>query len=335
VVATPPPTPAELDALLALIAHLCARPPPAEAPGFGPLPAALVRRHLLAPLAHQAGCAGFRNDAVASGLLAELRERLAAEAVAALAAAGVPVILLKGASYAGHLYEDPALRPMTDLDLMVPAADHPRAIRALGACGYRPERKPGSRSALHHATTLRGPSTSVDLHRSMVQPLRSRVDLDGVWRRAHPATERTDGALRMELVDETLFHLVHLARHELLVSAVAYVDAARLFSRVAAAGAWAELAERAAAWRLGRAVGAAVAATVDLSGGAVTSSAPLPAPGTLGRRLLPSVREIAAGPPAPRGVQLVRKAWLLEGPRELLGLLAVAAHARLTSIGPR
>jgi len=57
--------------------------------------------------------------------------------LAAFERADIPVILLKGAALAQTLYPDPALRPMSDLDLLV----HPSAVssaqRVLEYIGYR------------------------------------------------------------------------------------------------------------------------------------------------------------------------------------------------------
>src|SRR5829696_3468921 len=98
-------TEAERRALRALVATLLGNPTP-----FTPsdLPLALVRRHMLAPLAYKAGVAELRNDHIASSLQAERRAVVLAEAIGALAAASVPVILLKGIAYAGTIYPDPA-----------------------------------------------------------------------------------------------------------------------------------------------------------------------------------------------------------------------------------
>lgn len=57
--------------------------------------------------------------------------------LAALTTAGIPVLLLKGAVLAPTLYQDPGLRPMTDLDLMVPRESMEHALSAVGQLGYR------------------------------------------------------------------------------------------------------------------------------------------------------------------------------------------------------
>jgi hypothetical protein len=57
---------------------------------------------------------------------------------AALDEGGVPVILLKGAFLAAGVYENIALRPMRDLDLLVHKEDAARSVNILAKSGYQP-----------------------------------------------------------------------------------------------------------------------------------------------------------------------------------------------------
>lgn len=59
-----------------------------------------------------------------------------AETCAILAREGIPAVALKGAWLARWAYPDPALRPMRDIDLLVPQADIIRAFDSLLAAGY-------------------------------------------------------------------------------------------------------------------------------------------------------------------------------------------------------
>lgn len=64
-----------------------------------------------------------------------LRAR-ARDALASIHAAGVPVVGLKGVATALRFYPDPALRSLSDMDLLVRAADLGRLCDALQAQGY-------------------------------------------------------------------------------------------------------------------------------------------------------------------------------------------------------
>lgn len=63
----------------------------------------------------------------------------AATIVAALEARGIPCIPLKGAALAEDLYGDPTLRPMTDVDLLVPHEAVPVAREVMLAAGFEEE----------------------------------------------------------------------------------------------------------------------------------------------------------------------------------------------------
>ncbi|MEM9491970.1 MAG: nucleotidyltransferase family protein, partial [Myxococcota bacterium] len=223
-----------LRSLAALVSHLC-RPGRARdgAPWSGDcaaLPDALVRRHFLTPLAYRAGVSRFRSDFVASSLLAEIRAQTLAEVLAALAESAIPVILLKGIAYARTLYSEPAERPMSDIDLLVPPGAHRRAGEILRRLGYWVAGSNQQRSPLHHAVCYKRRSAAIDLHRSMVQPWRSRIDIAGLWQRSRPAPDRSEPCRRLERVDEVVLHLAHIARHELHVPIINYVDAARMLT---------------------------------------------------------------------------------------------------------
>jgi hypothetical protein len=136
--------------------------------------------------------------------------RSALEAVlGALAAASVPAMPLKGAALAGRIYPDPALREMTDLDVLVPAGTLDAANAALAGVGYRsayPATSPWGRPAWmrahhHHDPPLvdRGGRISVELHHHLVGPDRAAgLRIADVWRRGGPG--------RMPAAEDLLLH---------------------------------------------------------------------------------------------------------------------------------
>lgn len=319
------PSASQIRALAALARCLsrpaCGRPlEPQPEPFAEPLAAALpddlVRRHFLAPLAYRAGVGRFRRDFIASSLMAELRERTLHQAVQALADRGIPVILLKGISYARQLYVDPAERPMSDLDLLVPPAAHAAAAAALARLGYWQAGSHRQRSRFHHAVAFKRRGAAIDLHRSMIQPLRSRIDVHALWRRAVDASEHGPGVRRLAPVDEAVIHLSHVARHELMVPLINYVDAARLLHRLS--GDRGAVLARARQFRLERAARTAMAMT-----DAIMSNAAGP------RSPMPPVREVLAYGPVWRPLQCLRKALLVDGPVELAGLAVIGAYGQL------
>ena len=78
------------------------------------------------------------DGALIQGRAIAVRWRAALDRVAhALARAEVPVLMFKGADLAFHVYPDPGLRGMADLDLLVPLARLDDAQGALRSVGFR------------------------------------------------------------------------------------------------------------------------------------------------------------------------------------------------------
>lgn len=169
----------------------------------------LAAWHRLLPLLwHHLTERGEHADQVPSAVLGELRRfarealaghlRLEGElrrALAALDEAGIPVVLLKGAALVEAVYAHQGLRPMADLDLLVPPDDVRRAFDVVQGLGYE-VRGPKVRArdddawlaSLHHHLPLVTPSGSVlvELHHRLVVD-RPDYDVDGVWARAIPS----------------------------------------------------------------------------------------------------------------------------------------------------
>ena len=184
------PTPAitALHSLVQAIATDRAWTPPAA------LPAGLidlVRRHALGPLAYRAGITALRADLAGNAFAAEARAVLVAELAALLATRAIPVCLIKGAAYVHTIYPDPALRPMGDVDILVPEARHAEAIALLAAHGFVHAGGAWQHADAHHALGLRRGGVAVDVHRRILQAGRSRWSMAEVWAGTTPGPDGT------------------------------------------------------------------------------------------------------------------------------------------------
>lgn len=160
-----------------------------------------------------------RLHAIGRSLLYEsLRRRLCAR----LARSGVPVMLLKGAALAFTCYEDPATRPMGDLDLLVAETDVPAAAHCLeqeglglvaGALDPTP-RSPRGHLAYVHATV----GAVVELHWTLQLFGRAREKaLAEIWSGARPFTEPTVPGARPSVVVMRTGHAIpFLSAHAIL-----------------------------------------------------------------------------------------------------------------------
>ena len=119
-------------------------------------------------------------------------DHVAVEAAAALEAAGVASILLRGRSVARHLYSRDEVRPYVDADLLVQAGSRTRAEKALRELGFEHRAVLGQRSSDRppwSSTWSRdSDGGTVDLHWSIVGV---RVGPDGLWGSLRPHAEPT------------------------------------------------------------------------------------------------------------------------------------------------
>lgn len=157
----------------------------------------------------------------ASGLNLMLYEELAR----VLNSLGARVVLLKGAALASTLYSNIALRPMSDLDLLLPRGQMDVAIETLRSLGYSeftPEMAPGLAEAVHyHAALHGGPhgKVGVELHWGLIAgeaDWRS-PSIDWFWSETEPWTFESPTAGRLEALQlKPTAHLLYLAAHLLL-----------------------------------------------------------------------------------------------------------------------
>lgn len=150
-------------------------------------------------------------------LRAELRVLLEAAA-----AEGVRLLPLKGAALAERVYGSWALRPMVDLDLLVPAGQWARAETLLTRLGYtlalpNPHAREGWRRLHCHLRFTRpGGPAPVELHWQLAPARHTSyggLPADEVWSRVFAAPVVGIPAFAMTAEDELLFLALHHARH--------------------------------------------------------------------------------------------------------------------------
>jgi hypothetical protein len=169
----------------------------------------------------------------------------------------VPVIPLKGPALGETLYAHPALRPCSDLDLLVRRESVRQVDDLLQRLGYR-------RLADAHtfqfdltydrATLYEGLSgIHVDLHWGLLSdPRYSWDEREGltVWDRAVPIRVAGQDALGLCPEDLLLYLAVHLAVHHALAGLLWYWDLALILDRWGGTLDWEVLIVRASRWRV-------------------------------------------------------------------------------------
>ena len=145
------------------------------------------------------------------------------EILSALKPCNVPIVLLKGAFLARWLYEDIALRPMSDIDILCRKCDQGLIQNTLIGMGYYQERSL-FRSAFqeavqsggcHHLLPFRKADAHVvELHTHLFSDDRSSAwDMDRVWQNVID-TQFDDSAIKCLSLDYQLLYLcLHLYHH--------------------------------------------------------------------------------------------------------------------------
>lgn len=299
------------DELASMRAFVAAALHGAPAPTAPPLE--LVRRNHLGPLAYRMGVSAFRDEYAASTVMALRRSATLAEVVGELQRHHVRAALIKGIAYAGTIYPDAAERPMNDIDLLVPPRQLADAMRCMLRLGFERVGMSRKLSGLYHALAFNRSGMMVELHRNIVQPYRTSMHPGELWSRA-TADPLGSGAERLDPIDELLLCIVHVARHELAVPAINYVDVYRSWRRLDETQR-ALVHERAVEFRIARAVRAVLSMTELLA-------AAHPGHPSLGLadRVLPKTDAVLRGLRPARLRQIAQKLLLTEGARELAGL---------------
>lgn len=216
-----------------------------------------------------------------------------AEAVAALGAAGVRAVALKGTVLGERLYGDIGLRPTTDIDLLVTEAECDRAVAALRGAGWQWEDGPTERyfrRREHHLHLRRPQAPELELHFRALSGFGVTVPSEDLVARARPVQL---GALSTWVLcpeDELVYLAVHAAGH--LLQRLGWLHDLKLLLLQGAPIAWDELRPRASAFGTSRALRFSLAAARAL--GAAVPNEVVGRPGVLDR-LAERVRRTTLG----------------------------------------
>ncbi len=262
----------------------------------------IALRHGVAPLLHRALQSGGALAALPQPVRTRLEEARRATALDNLRNYGefrclarvlrerdIPVIALKGLHLAELVYRDISLRPMVDLDLLVPLAQRKEAIAALRAEGYeceeaklengfddgRPDAIEAMLDGKYHVGLAHGRlGTVVEIHWTLADPLYPYTPpLEDIWRSAVPASLGDADTLVMPPEFLLLHVCAHLAyNHVFAFSLRALCDIAEIVRAYPALD-WTALAQhgRCHGWRVG--VAAALRLARDQLGAQVPGNA--------------------------------------------------------------
>lgn len=127
----------------------------------------------------------------------------------------IEVIVLKGAALAEAVYSHRALRPMSDIDLLVKRERLAEVETTLLDIGYALDA--GMKEHHYHFAFTKSAAPAVEIHWHVQGPTDPfRVDIDGCWRRAESITLPGVEALVLSPEDLVLHLCQHMHKHNLL-----------------------------------------------------------------------------------------------------------------------
>lgn len=160
--------------------------------------------------------------------------------------AGIPVIPLKGLYLADLLYDDSALRPTSDLDLLVKVQDFDASHLVLeeAGCTKLTDEEQGAEYHVSYLTTDgRAGQVLIELHLDLGENHVAGLDIEAVWRSAAPGTWEGQTTWTMAPPDLFLYTCLHAVKDG-LASIRSLLDITLLLERYGRDLPWQELAQR-------------------------------------------------------------------------------------------
>ncbi|HEY4944015.1 MAG TPA: nucleotidyltransferase family protein [Rhizomicrobium sp.] len=135
-------------------------------------------------------------------------------------------LFYKGADFCHRLYARPELRPMADVDVLVPGGAFEAVLARFAHEGF--ERKRGTHGSSfspdHHETSIMIGEVHVEIHRWFAQKVRTAIDYDALWGRREPFEADGISGMRLCGPDALLAQAYELAKDEFSSALIRYVD---------------------------------------------------------------------------------------------------------------
>jgi hypothetical protein len=168
-----------------------------------------------------------------------LLPRAVALAIRPLTEAGLEPVVFKGPAVAAR-YPEPGLRPMDDIDLLLPQADHRRALDALGRAGWQVARPGGGDTNATVLTHREVPSFFLEVHYALEGASHRVTALDPgtLWAMRQPLHCAGTAAFGLPPAEELVVLAAHAGGpHHRFLRLVWMADLAMIVGAAAAHGA--------------------------------------------------------------------------------------------------
>ena len=172
---------------------------------------------------------------------------------------GKAVLVLKGAALAETVYQNRALRPMSDVDLLIKKEDLAEIeglLRKLGYVFYDQQRTREWYCDNHYHVVFRRQvsaafTSCLEIHWHLERPiLPFPINIDGVWERAAVARVANAEVLVLSPEDLLLHLCMHTCRHKLTGGFRAFCDISETIRQYERVMDWEQVSTRATEWRI-------------------------------------------------------------------------------------
>jgi hypothetical protein len=182
--------------------------------------------------------ARLKKAARISEVRADIAWRQLRPIIAAFQAAGMRLMVLKGAQLAVRYYASPGLRPFGDLDLLVAENDRERAAALLMSLGYSSADDQDERGRAwwvenhYHWRFVRDGAFQIELHWNLTLPgSTAPIDTERLWREAEALDCGTGIYHVFSPRDELIFLAAHIAKHCFRLPLRSQADIAAVLTR--------------------------------------------------------------------------------------------------------
>lgn len=200
----------------------------------------------------------WRQAFLSNLVQSDVARRLLQTTLTRLARAGLDAIVLKGAWLGTTVYDDPAQRRMSDIDLLVRRESLDAVHRELVATGFAADKDTlHNRFAYEQGYRHPGLPLPLELHWHMTSELTPSApvpDIDAVWRRALDSAWHGAPVKAMQPADQLAHLTQHILHHLFAAPLRGYLDIALLLKKHGSGLSVSDVAAASARWRTGSAL---------------------------------------------------------------------------------
>jgi hypothetical protein len=175
--------------------------------------------------------------------------------LAGLDTAHLPVIPLKGIYLVQVVYQNPALHPMGDIDILIKTQDSSEAVEIIRSMGYQPIRRYSLRSEYkfhrHLPSFVKQGAVPVEVHNALQDPADPfNIDPVALWNRSRETYQADHVMDSLDPCDMILYLCINVAFHDLFhLGLIGLYDLGTVIAHYQTILDWDELYKRSLAWR--------------------------------------------------------------------------------------